>query len=101
MLKRPGGHRVRAIMVAQQTSAQPTPAQRTSTRRLPGIARLAVGLELFLSIGALYGGGSLMVAPDGHLLGIPTSLLRGTPFGSFLVPGICLFSLVGVAPLLA
>ena len=83
-------------MLAQQTSAQPTPRQ-----RLLGIARLAVGLELFLSIGALFGGGALILAPDGHLLGIPTSLLAGTLFDSFLVPGICLFSFVGVAPLLA
>jgi hypothetical protein len=60
-----------------------------------------VGLEIFLGIGALFGGGSLILAPDGHLLGIPTSLLAGTPFSSFLVPGICLFSFVGVAPLLA
>ena len=83
-------------MLAQHTSAQPT-----STGRLPGIARLSVGLELFLGIGALFGGGALILAPDGHLLGIPTSLLAGTPFDSFLVPGICLFSFVGVGPLLA
>ena len=83
-------------MPAQKISTRPT-----SARRLPGIARLAVGLEIFLSIGALYGGGSLILAPDGHLLGIPISLLAGTPFRSFLVPGICLFSFVGLAPLLA
>jgi hypothetical protein len=83
-------------MLARQTSAQPT-----SAGRLTGSPRLAVGLELFLGIGALFGGGSLILAPDGHLLGMPTSLLAGTPFDSFLVPGICLFSFVGVGPLLA
>jgi hypothetical protein len=83
-------------MLARQTSVQPT-----SAGRLPGIARLAVGMELFLGIGALFGGGSLILAPDGHLLGIPTSLLAGTPFGSFLVPGLCLFIFIGVAPLVA
>jgi hypothetical protein len=83
-------------MLAQQTSGHPT-----SVGRLPGIARLSVGLEVFLGIGALFGGGALILAPDGHLLGIPTSLLAGTPFDSFLVPGICLFSFVGVGPLLA
>jgi hypothetical protein len=81
--------------------ARQRPAQRTDAGGLPGIARLAVGLELFLSIGALFGGGSLILAPDGHLLGIPPSLLAGTPFSSFLVPGLCLFIFVGVAPLLA
>jgi hypothetical protein len=83
-------------MFAYQTSAQPT-----STDRLPGIARAAVGMELFLSIGALFGGGALILGPDGHLLGIPTTLLAGTPFASFLVPGLFLFIFVGIAPLLA
>ena len=83
-------------MLVPQTSTTPT-----SPRRLPGIARLAVSLEIFLGIGALFGGGALILAPDGHLLGMPTSLLAATPFSSFLVPGICLFAFVGVAPLLA
>src|ERR1700682_3376964 len=70
-------------------------------RRLPWIARLAVGLEIFLGLGALFGGGALILAPDGHLLGMPTKLLAGSPFTSFLVPGILLFTVVGVAPLMA
>jgi hypothetical protein len=83
-------------MVAQQLSTQSR-----STRRLPGIARLVVGLEIFLGLGALFGGGLLILAPDGRLLGMPATLLVGTPFPSFLVPGICLFVFVGIAPLLA
>ena len=69
--------------------------------RLPGIARLAVVLEVFLGLGALFGGGALILAPDGHLLGMPTKLLAGSPFSSFLVPGVILFTLVGLAPVLA
>jgi hypothetical protein len=68
---------------------------------LPAIARLAIALEIFLGVGALFGGGALILAPDGHLLGMPTTLLVGSPFSSFLVPGIILFTLVGLAPLLA
>jgi hypothetical protein len=83
-------------MVGQQLSTRSR-----STRRLPGIARLAVGLEIFLGLGALFGGGLLILAPDGRLLGMPATLLAGTPFPSFLVPGICLFVFVGIAPLLA
>ena len=83
-------------MLAQQLSPRPTPPH-----RLPGIARLAVGLEIFLGLGALFGGGLLILAPDGRLLGMPANLLTGTPFQSFLVPGICLFVFVGIAPLLA
>jgi hypothetical protein len=77
-------------------------ARRQSTLRpLPGIARLAVVLEIFLGLGALFGGGAFILAPDGHLLGMPTKLLAGSPFPSFLVPGIVLFTFVGLVPLLA
>jgi hypothetical protein len=65
------------------------------------IARVAILLEVFLGLGAMFGGGALILAPDGHLLGMPTTLLAGSPFTSFLVPGIILFTLVGLAPLLA
>ena len=73
----------------------------SSRRPLPGIARLAVVLEIFLGLGALFGGGALILASDGHLLGMPITLLAGSPFTSFLVPGIILFTFVGIAPLLA
>ena len=83
-------------MLAKQLWTRPR-----STARLPGIARLAVGLEIFLGIGALFGGGLLILAPDGRLLGMPTTLLSGTPFRSFMVPELCLFVFVGIAPLVA
>ena len=72
-----------------------------SHQKLPGIARLAVVLEISLGLGALFGGGALILGPDGHLLGMPTTLLAGSPFPSYLLPGIVLFTLVGVAPLVA
>jgi len=73
----------------------------SARRPLPGIARFAVALEIFLAIGALFGGGAFILAPDGHLLGMPAKLLAGSPFPSFLVPGIVLFTFVGIAPLVA
>jgi hypothetical protein len=84
-------------------TATPTTATRRlpTSRPLPGIARLAVALEIFLGIGALFGGGVFLLAPDGHLLGMTTKTLAGSPFQSYLVPGILLFLFVGVAPLLA
>jgi hypothetical protein len=42
-----------------------------------------------------------ILAPDGHLIGMPATMLAGTPFRSFLVPGILLFTFVGVVPLVA
>jgi hypothetical protein len=85
-------------MLARQTATRPV----TTSHRLPGNARLVVVLEIFLGIGALFGGGQFILAPDGHLIGMTTKTLAGTPFrDSYLVPGIILFAFVGVAPLLA
>jgi hypothetical protein len=69
--------------------------------RLTGLARLAIALEIFLSLGALFGGGQFILAPDGHLLGMTVKSLSATPFPSFLIPGILLFTFVGVGPLVA
>jgi hypothetical protein len=74
---------------------------RSRAEPLPWIARLAVWLEIFLGLGALLGGGAFILAPDGHLLGIPTTLLAGSPFPTYLVPGIVLFAFLGIGPLLA
>jgi hypothetical protein len=73
----------------------------TADRPRSGIARLVAVLETFLGLGAMAGGAALMVAPDGHLLGMTTRLLAGSPFHSYLVPGIVLFTLIGVGPVLA
>ncbi len=84
-------------MLAQQIAQRRT----SKSHRLPWIARLTAVLEIFLGIGALFGGGQFILAPDGHMLGMTTTMLAGTPFRSYLVPGIILFTFVGVAPLLA
>jgi hypothetical protein len=81
----------------------PAHAARPSSisRHLPTLGRLALVLEIFLGIGALFGGLQFILAPDGHLLGTPLSMLAGTPFHSFLVPGVLLFTFVGVGPIVA
>jgi hypothetical protein len=63
------------------------------------IARnVLVGLLAFLGLGAIFGGGTLVISPSGKLLGIPITLLQNTPFPDFLVPGIILFTVLGVLP---
>lgn len=54
----------------------------------------------FLAIGALGGGIVLIISPDGSLLGLPVSEFKNMPFTSFLIPGIILFSVLGVLPIL-
>ena len=55
----------------------------------------------FLSITATLSGLLLISQPDGSLLNLPLSLLEGTYFSSYLVPGILLLIFVGGVNLLA
>lgn len=54
----------------------------------------------FLGLGAIGGGGVLIISPTGELLQMPLSTLEKSPFNSFLIPGIILFSVLGLIPLL-
>ena len=57
---------------------------------------IAILLLLFNGIGAVYGGGNLILHPDGSSLGITVEWLRYSPFTNFLIPGIILFLVNGV-----
>ena len=58
-------------------------------------------LLLLLAINAFYGGISLMLAPDGSLLGMQPGWLDKTPFSSYFIPGLLLLLMNGILPLLA
>lgn len=53
----------------------------------------------FLGIGALAGGGMMAVMSSGEGLGMPDSMLNGAFGGSFRIPGIILFIVLGLYPL--
>jgi hypothetical protein len=57
-------------------------------------------LHLVLGISAFAGGASLMLEPDGSLLGMKPGLLLHTPFSNYFIPGLLLFLLNGIFPLL-
>lgn len=57
-------------------------------------------LLAFLGLGAIGSGGVLILSPSGQLMGMPLSLLDQTPFSSFLIPGIVLFTMLGLGPFL-
>ena len=59
------------------------------------IARSLGVLELLVGVGAVIGGVALAVAPSGALLGMPLDLLDGTPFHTYLIPGLVLCLVVG------
>lgn len=53
-----------------------------------------------LSLNALGGGAALMFAPDGSLLQIPMEWIARTPFPDFFLPGLILFTVNGLFPML-
>jgi hypothetical protein len=71
------------------------------TQPLSRVAKAALVLEVLLSIGALGGGLVLMLAPRGEIMPLPLSALAGSPFDTYLVPGLILFGVLGLGPLVA
>jgi hypothetical protein len=61
---------------------------------------LLLFLLAFLSIGALFGGGAFILKPDGSLFQIPVTVLNNSPFSDFFIPGIILFIVFGIVPIL-
>ena len=64
-------------------------------KRIRNIFLIVLG---FLALGAIGGGIVLIISPDGELLGLPLSEFKNIPFTSYLIPGIILFSILGVIP---
>ncbi len=69
------------------------------TQPLSAIERITVVLEALLSLGALWGGASLVARPDGSLMHLPLARLAHTPFSDYLVPGLVLVAVNGLLPL--
>lgn len=49
-------------------------------------------IQVFVAVGALPAGWSMITTPDGSGLGMSTELLAGSPFTDFFIPGILLFA---------
>ena len=68
---------------------------------LSRVAKGALALEVVLAVGALGGGLVLMLAPRGEIMPLPLSALAGSPFDTYFVPGLILFGVLGLGPLIA
>ena len=60
---------------------------------------VAIGLLLFLGFGGIFGAWMLITDPSGGKFEWSLDLLIGTPFNSFLIPGIILMIANGILPL--
>ncbi len=60
--------------------------------------RVLIVLQFLLGLGAVISARLLVIAPNGRLMQMPLSMLKNTPFATFLVPGLLLLTFVGVYP---
>ena len=73
--------------------------QQTGRRGIAVWALLA--LLLIQGLGGTAGGLALSLRPDGSVMHMPVSYLDGSPFADYLIPGLILLLVLGVAPLVA
>ena len=53
-------------------------------------------LQAFIGLGAAISGALMILSPGGTLMKMPLTLLDGSPFRSFLIPGIILCVVIGM-----
>lgn len=70
-------------------------------KRRPAALWVLVGVLVFQAISGLAVGIALAAAPDGSIMRMPLSLLEGSPFTDFLIPGLVLGIVLGVLPVVA
>jgi hypothetical protein len=68
-------------------------------RKSKGLANGLGVLQAFIGLGAVGGGLGLVLEPSGAILGIPLEMLENSPFSTYLVPGIVLFTINGLGSL--
>jgi len=59
------------------------------------VNRLLFALHAFVGLGAIGGGMMAILNPQGPG-GMPTDALKNSPFSNFLIPGIILFTVIGL-----
>jgi hypothetical protein len=65
----------------------------------PFTVYVLIALLIFLGLNGLAGGIGLFGDPSGQAIGFPQGWLENTPFNSYLISGIILFTVLGVFPI--
>lgn len=68
--------------------------------KLPHTVKLLVLLHGLLGIGAIFGGGALILDPSGEMIGMPLDMMKVKLFSNYLIPGIILLVVLGIGPLM-
>lgn len=64
------------------------------------VYRLLFILHAFVGVGAIFGGMMAILNPQGPG-GMPTDVLKNSPFSDFLIPGIILFTVIGLGNIIS
>lgn len=72
-----------------------------STRGRSAARHALVAALLFQGLSGIAGGIGLIADPTGVAVGLPAEWLEGSPFPDYLVPGLVLLVVLGLAPLAA
>ena len=62
---------------------------------------ISILLLLFNGVSALIGGWGLVSNPSGEKMQMPLELLRHSPFRDYLIPGLILFTVLGIGSITA
>lgn len=64
------------------------------------VYRLLIGLHIFVGVGAILGGFAAITNPQ-NPLGMSAIYLKNSPFIDYFIPGIILFTIIGLGNLLS
>jgi hypothetical protein len=72
---------------------------KNQTNHYSKLVWLLIILQFLLGLGALAGGAAFIAAPDGSIMQMPLSMLEYSPFSNYLIPGVILFTALGIYPI--
>jgi hypothetical protein len=64
------------------------------------VYRLLFALHIFVGIGAIFGGLTAIINPQ-EPLGMSAEYLKSSPFNNYLIPGIILFTIIGLGNIIS
>lgn len=69
-------------------------------KRRPILIVFLIILVIFQGVSGVFGGAGLIIDPSGKSLQIPLEWLNGSHFDNYFIPGIVLFFVLGITPLI-
>jgi hypothetical protein len=69
------------------------------TRVRPLSVYILISLMAFQGLSGILGGTALVLDPTGNALQMPLTLLEGSPFDDYFIPGLILLVILGIFPL--